>query len=264
MRSLEQRKGMNGDPDSRHGKRPALIVNFKNYGEILGEAGFRLVEAAEKVSNSLDVEIIVAPPVPMLRAVVSRTTVPVFSQRVDDKDEGKSTGSVIPEALKESGCAGSLLNHSESRVSLESVRELIPRMRRLGLSTCLCAESAAEVSTMAAFDAEFLAIEPPELIGTGIAVSKARPEVVTASVLAAREGGFRGMVLCGAGIVRGEDASAAMRLGAQGILVASGVVKAKDDWEGRLRELSSALLDSTQDTRDPRPTSTDGAFARNL
>ena len=73
---------------------------------------------------------------------------------------------------------------------------------------------------MAAFDPEFLAIEPPELIGTGTAVSKARPELVRGSVMAASERGFRGMVLCGAGIVSGEDAQAAMRLGAQGILVA--------------------------------------------
>ena len=235
---------MSGDPDSGHGRRPVLIVNFKNYGEILGEGGFRLASAAEKVSESMDVEIIIAPPVPMLHAVASRTTIPVFSQRVDDNDEGKSTGAVIPEALKESGCAGSLLNHSESRVPLESVRNLIPRMRRLGLSTCLCAESAAKVSTMAAFDPEFLAIEPPELIGTGTAVSKARPELVRGSVMAASERGFQGMVLCGAGIVSGEDAQAAMRLGAQGILVASSVVRARNDWEGKLRELSSALLAS--------------------
>jgi len=236
---------VSGDPDSGHGRRPVFIVNFKNYGEVLGEGGFRLAAAAEKVADSMDVEIIIAPPVPMLHAVVSRTTVPVFSQRVDDNNEGKSTGAVIPEALKGSGCAGSLLNHSESKAPLESIRNLIPRMKGLGLSTCLCAESVAEVSTMAAFDPEFLAIEPPELIGTGTAVSKARPEAVRGSVLAASEKGFRGRVLCGAGIVSGDDAKAAMRLGAQGILVASSVVKARDDWVGKLRELSSALLAST-------------------
>jgi triosephosphate isomerase len=233
---------MSRELGSRHGSQPVFIVNFKNYREILGEGGFRLVQAAEKVSDSLGVEIIVAPPVPMLHSVASRARVPVFSQKVDDRDEGKSTGSVIPEALKETGCAGSILNHSESRVPLETVRELVPRMRRLGLSTCLCAESAAEISTMAVLNPDFLAIEPPELIGTGVAVSKARPEVVRGSVLAAKERGFQGRVLCGAGIVSGEDVSAAMRLGARGILVASSVVKAKDDWEGKLRELSSALL----------------------
>jgi triosephosphate isomerase (TIM) len=221
---------------------PVLIINLKNYREILGDGALRLVEAAERASDSTGAEIIVAPPVPMLYAIASGARIPVFSQRVDNKDEGKSTGSVIPEELKESRCAGSILNHSESRVPIEIIALLIPRMKKLGLSTCLCAESAAEVSKMASLSPEYLAIEPPELIGTGIAVSKARPEVVSGSVLAAREAGYRGRVLCGAGIVSGEDASAAVRLGAEGILVASSVVKAKDDWEGKIRELSSALL----------------------
>ena len=35
-------------------------------------------------------------------------------------------------------------------------------------------------------------------------------------------------VLCGAGITNGDDVIAAQKLGADGILVASGVVKAKD------------------------------------
>jgi triosephosphate isomerase len=35
-------------------------------------------------------------------------------------------------------------------------------------------------------------------------------------------------VLCGAGVTTGDDVAAALRLGADGILVASGIVKAKD------------------------------------
>ena len=97
---------------------------------------------------------------------------------------------------------------------------------------------------MAAFDPEFLAIEPPELIGTGIAVSKARPELVRGSVTAAERGR-----LPGKGPLRGRNRQRRGRSGGdetgnQGILVASSVVKAKD-WEGKLRELSSALLASS-------------------
>ena len=35
-------------------------------------------------------------------------------------------------------------------------------------------------------------------------------------------------VLCGAGISKGDDAVAALELGAEGVLLASGVIKAKD------------------------------------
>jgi triosephosphate isomerase len=39
------------------------------------------------------------------------------------------------------------------------------------------------------------------------------------------------VVLCGAGITSGEDVAAAMRLGTEGVLVASGIVKAKNPYK---------------------------------
>jgi len=47
------------------------------------------------------------------------------------------------------------------------------------------------------------------------------------------------MILCGAGISHGEDVTAALRLGTQGVLVASGIVKAKNQY-AVLREFAEA------------------------
>jgi len=47
-------------------------------------------------------------------------------------------------------------------------------------------------------------------------------------------------VLCGAGIKTGKDVAAALDLGADGVLLASGVVKAKDQ-AAALRDLVSEL-----------------------
>ncbi len=85
-----------------------------------------------------------------------------------------------------------------------------------------------------------MAIEPPELIGSGVAVSRARPELVERTVSVVRGTGFRGRILCGAGIVTGEDVEKAVRLGADGVLAASSVVKARD-WESKVRELARSL-----------------------
>jgi triosephosphate isomerase len=221
--------------------RPVFIINFKNYAEILGQPALRLAKSAERVSAVLDVEIIVAPPVPSLASIASDVKIPVIGQKVEDASEGKSTGAVIPEALKAWGCAGSMINHSESRTSLDVIAKLLPRMRKAGLTSCVCAESTEELVKIAPLAPEYIAVEPPELIGTGISVSKARPELISDSVEAARSAGYRGMVLCGAGIVSGDDASAAAKLGARGILVASSIVKSAD-WEAKIRELASALL----------------------
>ncbi len=67
------------------------------------------------------VELILAPPVPSLSAVAAVSRLRVFSQSVGNQNEGKSTGAIIPEALKASGCSGSIINHSESRLPFETV-----------------------------------------------------------------------------------------------------------------------------------------------
>lgn len=219
--------------------RPVFVINLKNYAEILGEPALKLCRAAELVADKVDV--MVAPPLPALATVASAVKIPVLSQRVDDAPEGKSTGAVIPEALKAWGCAGSMINHAEAAIPLSAVAMIVPRMKRLGLISSVCVRTPEEVSIVSKVDPEHVAVEPPELIGTGVSVSTARPELVTESVRAARAAGYEGKVLCGAGIVTSGDVSKAMELGAQGILVASSVIKAAD-WQTKVEELASALL----------------------
>ena len=84
------------------------------------------------------------------------------------------------------------------------------------------------------FKPDYVAIEPPELIGSGIPVSKADPGIVRNSVAAVTDPNVK--VLCGAGISKGEDVKAALELGTVGVLLASGVVKAKDP-KAALRDL---------------------------
>jgi triosephosphate isomerase (TIM) len=217
-----------------------FIVNFKNYPEVMGEGSIRLAKAAAGLSWEVGIDVVVAPPTPMLYTIASTVKIPVFAQRTELGEQGKSTGHSIPESIKAAGCAGSLLNHSESRIPMDVLRETVERMKSLGLASCACAETTEEAVEIAALDPEFLAIEPPELIGTGKAVSKARPELLTVTADALAKAGYKGSLLCGAGIVSGDDVEAAMRLGTQGILVASSVVKAQD-WPAKLRELGTAM-----------------------
>ncbi len=86
-----------------------------------------------------------------------------------------------------------------------------------------------------------VAIEPPELIGSGTSVSKVKPEVVSGTVDLIRRQRNDVAILCGAGIVNGDDVRSAIKLGADGILVASGVVKAKDP-RAAVLDLATALL----------------------
>lgn len=217
-----------------------LIINFKNYPEIQGNNSVRLATAAKAAAGNR-VELVVAPPTPMLSLVSEKVTVSVFAQGVTEGEPGQSTGAIIPESVKASGAVGTILNHSEARVRLESLRSLVPRARAAGLKVCLCAATPEEARRLAALNPDYIAIEPPELIGTGVAVSKARPEVVTQTVKQVLEAGFKKKILCGAGILDGEDVARALKLGVDGILVSSTITKAKD-WRAKVSELTRPLV----------------------
>jgi triosephosphate isomerase len=176
----------------------------------------------------------------MIALVASKSKVQVYSQGVGSKSGDKTTGEVLPEAVKAAGATGTLLNHSESRLTPEELKELVPRLKSIGMGFCICAQTADEAADLASLGPKYVAIEPPELIGSGIAVSKARPELVQKTVAAVRRTGYDGGILCGAGIVSGEDVTRAVELGADGVLVASSVVKASD-WESKIRELARSL-----------------------
>jgi len=217
-----------------------LIVNFKNYPEVLGDGSVSLALAVKRVANDALIEAIVAPPTPMLALVASRTGARVYSQSVGSMRGDKTTGEILPEAVKAAGGSGTILNHSESRRTPAELGKLVPRLAGIGMEVCLCAQTAEEAAELAALKPLYLAIEPPELIGSGIAVSKARPELVQKTVSAVRRAGYGGKILCGAGIVSGEDVTKALALGVDGVLVASSVVKARD-WEAQVRELARSL-----------------------
>jgi len=217
-----------------------LILNFKNYASVEGEGAVKLARSAEKVAREVKVEIIVAPPTPVLGLVASRVSIEVFGQSVGGDVGEKTTGAVLPEAIKAAGASGTILNHSEARLQPRVLPRLAKRTRELGLRTCLCARDSREVASYASLGTEYLAVEPPELIGSGVAVSKAKPGLVERSVREARRSGYRGSVLCGAGIVDGTDVKRAVELGVEGVLVASSVVSARD-WTAKIRELSLPL-----------------------
>ena len=66
-----------------------------------------------------------------------------------------------------------------------------------------------EVRKYAKLNPTFIAIEPPELIGTGRAISTERPSLITNAVEAVKCAKNSTKLLCGAGIVSGQDVSKA-------------------------------------------------------
>jgi triosephosphate isomerase len=209
---------------------PIILINFKTYEEATGKKALKLAETAEKVSLETEVCIGLAPQLTDLSPVAGLVTLPVFAQHIDPIKAGSFTGHVLPESVKEAGAIGTLINHSERRLKLADIDAAIRRTREVGLVSVVCANNPDVSAAVAALKPEMLAVEPPELIGTGIPVSKATPKVVSGTVKLVKEINSDVVVLCGAGISQGEDVHAALKLGTEGVLVASAVVKAKDPY----------------------------------
>jgi triosephosphate isomerase (TIM) len=214
-----------------------LIINFKNYEEVSADRAIKLAESAREVAERLRIEIVVAPPQPMLALIANKIQIPVIGQHVDNEKMGPSTGFIVPEMVKSCGAIGSLINHSEHRIERSLIASLVERMRKLWMASIVCAQEPREVVEISTLQPDFIAIEPPELIGSGRAVSKENPAIITKSIEAA---GSRSRVICGAGITDKDDVTKAMKLGSQGILVASGIVK-DTSWEKKIAELASGM-----------------------
>jgi len=219
---------------------PIIIVNAKSYEESMGEKGLRLAEACEEVTEETGVSTAICPHMVDLAWIARRVDVPVLSQHMDAFPPGSRTGWTVAEAVKAAGAKGTLLNHSEHRLLLADIEAAVRRARSVGLATVLCTNNTAVTAAAAALAPSMIAIEPPELIGTGVAVSKAKPEVVERAVEAVKGINPHVTVLCGAGISTGEDVKAAIELGTEGVLLASGVVKAEDPKKALL-EMASKL-----------------------
>jgi len=220
-------------------KTPMIIVNFKTYSEATGRKAIELARKAEKLSEETSVYVGVAPQFADIASVAKAVKIPVFAQHVDPIKPGSYTGHVLAESVKEAGAVGTLINHSERQLKLSDISEIIAITREHDLFSVVCANNPDVSAAVAALKPDVIAVEPPELIGTGIPVSKAKPEVVTGTVRLVREINAKVVILCGAGITRGEDVAAALKLGTQGVLVASGIAKAKDPYTV-LREFAEA------------------------
>jgi triosephosphate isomerase len=219
---------------------PVIVLNFKTYPEILGRKGWDLAKRFAAVADDTGASIVLAPPTSDVAHIARLVHIPVLSQHVDAVEPGQTTGWTPPEALLEGGAAGTLINHSERKVAWEEMAKSIPRCRSLGLEVIACADDVMEAETLAKLSPEYIAIEPPELIGGDVSVTTANPEIVSGAVERIRAANPNVGVLCGAGVKSRKDVAKALELGTVGVLLASGVVKAKNP-ERALRDLVKGL-----------------------
>lgn len=217
---------------------PLLGINLKCYRQGTSNSALRLARVCQRESERSGICLIIAAQTSDI-ALLAKIPLPIFAQHVDGISYGARTGWILPEAVAAAGAVGTFLNHSEHKLKPAELAAAIKGAKRAGLKTIVFATDLKEARAVAALKPDFVAIEPPELIGGKISVSSARPELVKNVVAAI---GKEVQVLCGAGIHSKEDVAAALRLGAVGALVSSGFVLAPRP-RAALRELLGGFVD---------------------
>ncbi len=209
---------------ARRGK-VTVVVNLKNY-----PCDARKVATSIEKNRNSNVHFILAPQTVELSIAREFKGVEIFAQHCDAVDSEKSTGFIAPFLLKKIGVKGTILNHSEHRLKVRELEEAFNLAKKHGLKVIVCVEKVSEIKKLAekhSIVPEFFAIEPKELIGSGVAISREKPEIVKKAAEVVKELGVRSKLLCGAGISSVEDIKASLELGSSGVLIASWVAKAR-------------------------------------
>jgi triosephosphate isomerase len=220
---------------------PCLVINFKAFKESTGRNALKIAKAAEKISNNLNACIAVCPNFLDLKEIAKKLSIFTFAQHCDAVEEGAFTGHVTAYQIKEAGGKGVILNHSEKRMELDDIEDAIELAKKYGLTTIVCANNIDVAKAVAVLNPDFLALEPPELIGGNISVSQAQPDVITSFVNEIRKYNTKVNLLVGAGIKTKEDVKRSLELGANGVILASSVVKAKNISQA-IEDLASGLV----------------------
>jgi len=207
--------------------KPIIVINLKTYKQ--GEKVLKLAKIIER----FDKNIIFGVQASDIYEVAKQTKLKVYSQHVDYFEPGRFTGYVLPEAVKKDKATGTFLNHSEHKLSYDVLKKTIARCKKVGLKTLVFANSLREAEKIQKLKPDYLAIEPPELVGGKKSISKTKPELIRKI-----KNKIKRKFLVGAGISTREDVKIAMQLGAVGIAISSVITKAKNPGK-KLKELLS-------------------------
>ncbi len=215
-----------------------IVVNFKTYKEATGFKALELAYACKRIEEETKVRIVAVPQLPDLYQCVE-TGVECWVQHVDPIEQGRNTGWVDREAVEEAGAKGTLLSHSEHKLSTEVLSKTVEVVGGHSFVVCVCVGSAEEAALITGLrpQVDFVAFEPADLIGsTDRSVSSEKPDEIQKVIQSA--GNIP--VLVGAGVHSVEDIKVALKIGAKGVLLATDVVKASDP-EEELRKLALAF-----------------------
>lgn len=225
---------------------PIFEVGPKLY--VYGKRALEIAQAADRAGERYQVSVIFTAQYTDIRMIADKTShLLVFAQHMDYLYPGRGVGAVLPEALKEAGAEGVLLNHSECPMDMDSIRKCMLRAREVGLYTMVCAENMDMAAGIARMEPDIILYESPDMIEAGEQDHHHTEEIAAVNDLIAGINP-RIIVLHGAGIHDEKDIYQIVKAGADATGSTSGIMKSEDPCEvaeKMIRAVSDAWKERT-------------------
>jgi len=190
-------------------RRQVIAGNWKMHGSRAENAA--LIDAIVHKLPDSGADVWVCPPYPYLAEVgraIAGSRIQLGAQNVNAETQGAFTGEVSAAMLRDVGCAGSIVGHSERRVLFGESDQLVARkfaaVLAAGLTPILCVgeqlaereanrtfevvdrqlDAVLDLSGVAAFSRAIIAYEPVWAIGTGKTATSQQAEEVHSHIRA--------------------------------------------------------------------------------
>jgi triosephosphate isomerase (TIM) len=174
-----------------------IIANWKSHKSATqAQAWFKELATAAQSWDPAEVQVVVAPPFPLLAVVdqeIDQLTLPIDLgvQDLSSFPPGSYTGAIAAESIEEFGVTYAILGHSERRryfhETSAEVANKVEQAIEAGLRPIVCVDEEYAESQAAAIKSEYLsqcivAYEPLEAIGSGLSQPAAEAELVIAGL----------------------------------------------------------------------------------
>jgi len=210
-------------------KKPIIAINFKAYKDAFGNASTKLLDKIESFAKEFDIETIVALPLTEIYKSEKYKHIKIYAQTAYGIDFGAYTGKIPTKALLYYGVRGVVVNHAEDQRTIKEIERILKEAYELNLEVLLCASSIESSMAFSYYkEVTYLAYEPPELIGTGKSVSEYRGDDIKYLSERIKINNPLLSFLVGAGISKRKDIDIALQLGAEGVFVASAIMKSEN------------------------------------
>ncbi|MEI7604444.1 MAG: triose-phosphate isomerase [bacterium] len=207
-----------------------IFINLKTYQNGTGRKALEFLKQAEAVHQEIGIPITILAQAVDIRLFAENTSLPIWSQHLDNVDYGKNTGWTLPEAVIEAGAKGTMINHAEHKIPLADVSNIVERFKTDNFQIMISTTSPEETIIMDQLKPQYVTYEPQEYIGTKISVVDVAPDIIRNITQK-----IQTPLVIGAGIHTPQQIVEGLLLGAKGFLISSDILNSDNPPE-RLKE----------------------------